>query len=97
MYCLSASLPGYSNNFLAIQIGVRCGTFAQGVGFIGEANVLEIAVSLGVNRDGLDAEFPAGAQDAQGDFAPVGNQDFTDHGVILDGGSLGRLGAFVIQ
>lgn len=49
--------------------------------------MLEIAVCFGMHRDGLDVEFPAGAQDAQGNFATVGDEDFTDHVVILVGGS----------
>jgi hypothetical protein len=41
--------------------------------------MLEVAVGLGVDRHGLDAEFAASPEYAQGDLAPIGNQDFTDH------------------
>ena len=48
-------------------------------GFVSQPDMLEVAVRLGVDGDGLDAEFAAGTQNTQGDFAPIGNQDFTDH------------------
>ena len=44
--------------------------------FVGQADVLEVAVDGGVHRHGLDAQTVAGAQDAQGDFAAVGDDDF---------------------
>ena len=39
----------------------------------------EVAVGLGVHGDGLDAEFAAGAQDAQRDLAAVGDDDLLEH------------------
>jgi hypothetical protein len=32
-----------------------------------------------MNGNGTNAQFAAGAQDPQGDFSPVGNQDFLEH------------------
>ena len=40
----------------------------------------DVAVGLAVGDDGLDAERPAGAQDAQGDLAAVGDEDLAEHG-----------------
>ncbi|MCY1524665.1 hypothetical protein D9M68_596090 [compost metagenome] len=48
-------------------------------GFIGQAHVLGFAVSLGVHDHGLDAQLAASALNAQGDFAPIGDQDFFEH------------------
>jgi hypothetical protein len=48
--------------------------------FVGEFDVLGLGVGFGMYRDGADAEFPAGAQHAQGDFTAVGNQDLLKHG-----------------
>ena len=42
-------------------------------GFVGKAHVQRIAVGLAVNGDGLDAQFLAGANDAQGDLTAVRN------------------------
>jgi hypothetical protein len=38
-----------------------------------------IAVGLAVDGDRADAEFPASVENAQRDFAAIGNQDFTKH------------------
>ncbi len=32
-----------------------------------------------MHGNGLDVQFAAGAQDAQGDFAPIGNDYFVEH------------------
>ena len=37
------------------------------------------AIDFAEDGDGTDAEFAAGAQDADGDFASVGYQDFFEH------------------
>ena len=36
----------------------------------------EVAVDLGVDSHGFDAQLLAGAQDAQGNFAAICDQDF---------------------
>ena len=38
-----------------------------------------VGVGGGVHRDRRDAEFLAGAQDAQRDFAAIGDEDFIEH------------------
>src|ERR1700730_5795751 len=38
-----------------------------------------VAVRLRIDGYGPDAELLASAEDAQGDFAAVGNQDFSEH------------------
>jgi hypothetical protein len=35
-----------------------------------------IFVRRGMNGDGLDTHFPTGTDDAQGNFAAIGNEDF---------------------
>src|SRR4029434_4578540 len=49
-------------------------------------HVQRISVSLGIDRDRLDAEPPAGADDPAGDLAAIGDQDLVEQ---LAGG-LGR-------
>ena len=55
---------------------------ADGVGFVGQADVEGFAVGFAENGDGSNAEFAASAQDAHGDFAAIGNQDFFEHAVL---------------
>ena len=47
--------------------------------FIGQAHMHGVAVGGGMNRHRRDAHFLACADDAQGDFAAIGDEDFLDH------------------
>ncbi|MNY35824.1 hypothetical protein D3C86_1702610 [compost metagenome] len=62
-----------------IQVGQGAGRRADAHRFVGQAQVHQVAVGGGVHRDGLDAQLFAGAQDAQGDLAAVGDQNFFQH------------------
>ena len=44
-----------------------------------KAHVQGLAVRLAVDRDGLDAQLPAGADDPQGDLPAVGDQHLLEH------------------
>ena len=62
-----------------VEIAARalCGTNANG--FIGESHVQAVAIGLRVNGHGFDAKILAGANDANGDFASIGDQNFLEH------------------
>ena len=47
--------------------------------FVGQADVLGLAVGVGMHHHGLDTQFAAGALDAQGNFATIGDQNLTEH------------------
>src|SRR5690606_36864886 len=47
-------------------------------GHVGGADVRGVGVDRGVDRDGADAERGAGAEDAQGDLAAVGDEEGLD-------------------
>ena len=55
----------------------RCG--ADGIGFVGKTDVERFAVDFAEDGDGADAEFAAGAKDANCNFSAVGDQDFSEH------------------
>ncbi len=55
---------------------------AEGVGLVGVADVRRVAVEVGVDGDGRDAELPARAHDADGDLAPVRDEDLGRHGFL---------------
>ena len=63
-----------------VQIAQRRWCWANTYGLIGQLDVLGITVCLGVDHHGLDAHLAASALDAQGDFTPIGNQNFLKHG-----------------
>ncbi len=50
-------------------------------GLVGQLDVERLDVGLRIDRERLDAELAAGADDAEGDFAAVGDEDFLDHRV----------------
>jgi hypothetical protein len=45
--------------------------------------VERLDVGLRIDREGLDAQFAAGPDDAEGDFAAVGDEDFLNHLVTM--------------
>jgi hypothetical protein len=64
-----------------IEIGAGALGGADGVGGVGQAHVQCVAVGRGIDGDGADAEALAGADDADRDFAAVGDQDGFEHEV----------------
>ena len=59
-----------------IEVAARALGRADADGLIGETHGQAVAVGFGIDRDGRDAEILAGADDAQRDLTPVGDQDF---------------------
>ena len=49
--------------------------------FFSQLDVLGLAVRLGIDHHGLDAQLAAGALDTQRNFATVGDQYFLEHGL----------------
>ena len=67
-----------------VEIGLRRCRTAYADGLVGEQHMFQIVIDRGMYGDGLDAHFPAGAQDSQGNLAAVGNDDFFEHCVKSD-------------
>ena len=63
------------------QVALAGGRFADADGFVGHLHVHRVGVRLGIDRHRADVQFLAGADDADGDFAAVGYQDFLKHAV----------------
>ncbi|KPB21503.1 Uncharacterized protein AC518_4386 [Pseudomonas syringae pv. syringae] len=63
------------------QIGSGCATFAQAVGFVGLHQVQAGSVGFGIHRHALDLQGAQGPQDAAGNGATVGDQQFVEHGI----------------
>ena len=61
-----------------VQVALRRRRRADADGFIGERDVLGVAVGLRMHDDRLDAELAARALDAQRDFAAIGDQDLVE-------------------
>ena len=63
-----------------LEVAVGGAGAADADGAVGEGDMEAVAVGGGVDRDGLDAELAAGADDADGNLAAVGDQDAAEHG-----------------
>jgi hypothetical protein len=59
-----------------VEVTQRTGPRADADGLVGHADMLEVAVGGRMHGHGPNAHRMTGAQDAQGDFAAVGDEDF---------------------
>ena len=62
-----------------VQVTASAFSWADANRFVRETGVQAVAVGLGVDGHGANAQILAGANDAQRNFAPVRNQDFLKH------------------
>lgn len=76
---LGPQLAGRGNYRLDAQITPGRGSRADGVSRVGQTHVQRARVGLREDRDRADPQFTAGADNADGDFAAVGNQDAGEH------------------
>ena len=62
-----------------VQIGLeRTFVFTNEIGFIGAGTEETIGIFVGIDCDGVQSKIVTGAKDADCNFAPVGNQNFTE-------------------
>src|SRR5699024_10175993 len=78
-----AGLLGYGDQLVDVQVALGGGLPAQCEGLVGHADVRGVGVGLGVDRDGGDAFVLRSADDADRDFASVGNHHLLDGGDAL--------------
>ena len=76
MYGLGVGDLGRGNDRRHVEITLRRRRRTDANRLIGHADMLEVAINRGMHGHGLDAEHMAGTQDAQGDFAAIGDDDF---------------------
>ena len=65
------------------EIGLGGRRRADGDGLVRHLDVQAVAIGLGVDRDGLDAELARALDDAAGDLAAIGDQDLLEHRLDL--------------
>ncbi|MNT40306.1 hypothetical protein D3C72_1766130 [compost metagenome] len=71
-----ATAARYGQEFVDIQIGIRRTIAVQAIGLVGHARVQRVEIGVRIDGYGFHAVVGAGTDDADGDFATVGNQDF---------------------
>ena len=79
---LRAGLPRGGENLFKIEITFRRRVAADGHGFVRLRDMQRIRVRVGINRDGADAHFFERADNAAGNRATVGDQNFLEHKII---------------
>ena len=62
-----------------VQVAVGAGGLADADGAVGQVEVRGVAVGLGIDRDDLDAQLLARADDPEGDLTAVGHQNPLKH------------------
>ena len=77
---LDVVAPRDGENLCDIEIRGRRRAVAEGMGDGRVADVAAGEIGFAVDRDACDVEFAQGAEDAAGDGAAIGNQDFLEHG-----------------
>ena len=80
---IGAGLLGRGDQLVDVQVALGGGLPAQREGLVGHADVRGIGIRLGVHRDGGDALVLCGADDADRDFAAVGDHHLLDGGDAL--------------
>jgi hypothetical protein len=67
-----------------IQVAFRGGGGPHPDRGVRRGHVPGAGIGIGVDGDGTDSQLAGGADDAQGDLAPVGDEQRTDHGGLLE-------------
>ncbi|MNN31936.1 hypothetical protein D3C81_1456430 [compost metagenome] len=82
-----AAFAGGGEDLVDHQVGAGGGAFAEAEGFVGLLDVQAGGVGFGVDGDAAYAQFMKSTQDAAGDGAAVGDQEFFEHeGILMSGG-----------
>jgi hypothetical protein len=79
---VAAGAAGHVHELIDAKITFARGCRANGISFVGEADVKACAVDFTEDDDGTDAKFATGAQNAHGDFPAIGDQDFFEHALF---------------
>ena len=74
-----AGLLAGGDDFLDRQIGLGRRGRSDGDRLVGHLDVKRVLVGFGIDRDGLDPHAARRPDDAAGDLAPVGDEDFLEH------------------
>ena len=67
------------NDAVGLEITLGTGTRADANGFVRKLDVHGIDIGLRIDGDGFDSEFATGADDAEGNFPPVGDENTLEH------------------
>jgi hypothetical protein len=70
---------GCGDNPIRSQVTIRTPGASDADGLVSELDVKGLNIGLGVNGEGFNAELTARADNAEGDFTAICDEDFLDH------------------
>ena len=73
---------GRRNERRNVEVALPAGGRSNAHGLVGEAHVQALLIGRGIHGHRLNAHLAAGTNNAEGNLAPVGNQDFLEHGTF---------------
>ena len=79
MHSLGAGLADGVHDLVDHDIGLVGGRWPDMHGLVGHLDMQRVTVGVGIDSDGLNTHLLGGLDDAAGDLAPVGDQDFLEH------------------
>src|SRR5438270_844099 len=74
---------GRAQDSIDLEIAVRTWRRADANRLISKLNMKRIDIGIGINREGANAKFLAGADNPQRNFTAIGNQNFLKHAWII--------------
>ncbi len=91
MHGLGAGLLAGVDDLVDHQVGLGRRRRSDVHRFVRHVDVQRIAIGIGIDGDGLDAHFARSLDDAAGDLATVGDQNFFEHKPLCPLGRRARL------
>ena len=85
MHRIGTGTDSHLDELVHHQVGLRRGGTAQSVRLIGQLHVQGVAVGISVDGNGLQSFVAGRANHTDGDFAAVGDEDFTDRAGVSAG------------
>ncbi len=79
MHGFRAGFLAGGDDFVDQQIGLRSGRRPKMNRLIRHFDMKRVGVGVGINGDSRDTHFARGLDDAAGDFAAIGDQNFSKH------------------
>ena len=79
MDAISARLLDGIEDGRGVQVGLGARVPSERIGLVGQPHMEGISIGIGVHRHRLDAHLTSGTNDADGNFAAVGDQDLLQH------------------
>ena len=79
MHGLGTRAPRGGEQLVDVEVALRRGQAAEGVGLVCVGNMQRRAISVGIDGNTAHAELAEGAKDPDGDLPAIRDEDFLEH------------------